>query len=197
MTFGEQNTKEEGVNQLTKAFDEYGINFLDTAEMYPVPGNPATQGATDAAVAAFLKTRKREDVVLATKVAGRSDRLNWLPRKEPGTSCEVNRESILYSVDKSLERLGTDYIDLLQIHWPDRFAGGLFGQADFTPAMYEQSPTPNSFEEQLEAMQELVEAGKVRYIGLSNETPYGVMSMTNLAKQYPDLYPKIVSIQNS
>ena len=113
MTFGEQNTKEEGVEQLGKAWDEFGINFLDTAEMYPVPTKPETQGATDAAVAEFLKTRKREDVILATKVAGRSERINWLPRKEPETFAELNRESILYSLDKSLERLGTDYIDLL------------------------------------------------------------------------------------
>jgi len=197
MTFGEQNTQEEGVEQLVQAFDEYGINFLDTAEMYPVPTKPETQGATDATVAAFLKTRKRDDVIVATKVAGRSERINWLPRNKPDTFAEVDYESIVTSVDKSLERLGTDYIDLLQIHWPDRYTGGLFGQPDFTPSMYEQSPTPNDFEEQLKGLQKVVAEGKVRYVGVSNETPYGTMSFCQLAKSMPDLYPKIISTQNS
>ena len=96
-----------------------GINFLDTAELYPVPGSAETKGMTDETVAKFLKGRKREDVVLATKVSGRSDRMDWL--RKDGSFTEVNREQILESVDASLERLGTDYIDLLQIHWPDRY----------------------------------------------------------------------------
>jgi len=125
MTFGEQNTIEEGVEQLNLAWDDYGINFLDTAEMYPVPTKADTQGATDEAVRQFMKGRQREDVILATKVAGRSDRITWLRDDESGS--KVNRKQILESVDKSLQRLGTDYIDLLQIHWPDRVTGGLFG----------------------------------------------------------------------
>jgi aryl-alcohol dehydrogenase-like predicted oxidoreductase len=118
MTFGEQNSLEEGVEQLNLAFDEYGVNFLDTAEMYPVPTKPETQGRTDKAVAMFLKGRKREDVILATKVSGRSDRINWLPRKDPDTLAALTRDQILYSVDSSLKRLGVDYIDLIQLHWP-------------------------------------------------------------------------------
>jgi len=194
MTFGEQNTIEEGVEQLNLAWDNYGINFLDTAEMYPVPTKPETQGATDETVKNFLKGRKREDVILATKVAGRSDRITWLRDDESGA--KVNRKQILESVDKSLQRLGTDYIDLLQIHWPDRYTGGLFGQPDFSPeSAKNDDPTP--FEEQLSVLNELVKSGKVRNIGVSNETPFGVCSMMDMAKQSPELYPKIVSIQNS
>jgi len=192
MTFGEQNTLEEGVEQLNAAWDEYGINFLDTAEMYPVPTKPDTQGATDRTVCEFLKGRKREDVVLATKVSGRSDRITWL--REGGVPAKVSREQILESVDSSLKRLGTDYIDLLQIHWPDRYAGGLFGQPDFDPENLYESV---AFEEQLSALNDVVRAGKVRYIGVSNETPFGVCSMVEMAKASPELYPRIASIQNS
>merc|ERR1719253_938461 len=192
MTFGKQNTLEEGVEQLNLAFDEYGVNFLDTAEMYPVPTEASTQGKTDETVAAFLKSRKREDIVLATKVCGRSDRFDWL--RKDGSSTEVNRKQILESVDASLERLGTDYIDLLQIHWPDRYTGGLFGQPDFSPSNLKES---NSLEEQLSTLNEVVQSGKVRYIGVSNETPYGVCSMIEMAKANPELYPRIASIQNS
>ena len=160
------------MEQLNLASDQFGINFLDTAEMYPVPTDAATQGKTDETVAKFLKGRKREDVVLATKVSGRSDRIDWL--RKDGSFAEVNRKQILESVDSSLQRLGTDYIDLLQIHWPDRYTGGLFGQPDFSPSNLKDS---NSFEEQLSALNEVVKSGKVRYIGVSNETPYGVCSM--------------------
>eukprot|EP00566_Odontella_aurita_P011792 CAMPEP_0113571860 /NCGR_PEP_ID=MMETSP0015_2-20120614/25785_1 /TAXON_ID=2838 /ORGANISM="Odontella" /LENGTH=395 /DNA_ID=CAMNT_0000474851 /DNA_START=45 /DNA_END=1229 /DNA_ORIENTATION=- /assembly_acc=CAM_ASM_000160 len=192
MTFGEQNTVEEGVEQLNLAWDEYGVNFLDTAEMYPVPTKPETQGKTDETVAAFMRGRKREDVVLATKVAGRSERITWL--REDKSPAKLTREQILESVDASLERLGTDYIDLLQLHWPDRYTGGLFGQPDFNPAnVYDSVP----FEEQLAALNEVVEAGKVRYVGVSNETPFGICSMIDLAKSNPELYPRIVSVQNS
>jgi len=192
MTFGEQNTIDEGVEQLNHAWDEYGINFLDTAEMYPVPTKAETQGKTDEAVNRFLKGRKREDVVVATKVSGRSDRITWL--RKDGSGAEVTRNQILESVDESLMRLGTDHIDLLQIHWPDRYTGGLFGSSDFDAENLKESTT---FEEQLSALQEVIDAGKVRYIGVSNETPYGVCSMVELAKKAPNLYPRIASIQNS
>ena len=199
MTFGEQNTLQEGVDQLNKAWDEYGVNFLDTAEMYPVPTKPETQGRTDQAVAQFLKGRKqqRDKIVVATKVSGRSERIDWLPRRQEKITASLTREQILDSVDASLQRLGTDYIDLLQLHWPDRYTGGLFGSPDFDPAQYENSPTPVEFTETLAALQHVIDAGKVRYVGVSNETPYGLCSMAQLAQQFPDLYPKIVSIQNS
>ncbi|GMI14511.1 hypothetical protein TrVE_jg9768 [Triparma verrucosa] len=196
MTFGRQNTLEEGVEQLNLAFDSYGINFIDTAEMYPVPTQPETAGTTDKIVAEFLKGRKREDVILATKVAGTSSRINWL-RGEKEEMCKLNKEQIEYSIEASLERLGTSYIDLLQIHWPDRYVGGLFGQPDYDIDSENDPGVDSSFEEQLGALNEAVKAGKVKYVGVSNETPFGVMAMCQLAKQYPDLYPKIVSIQNS
>ena len=131
-------------------------------------------------------------------VSGRSDRINWLPRRIKGTTCNLSREQILDSVDASLERLGTDYIDLLQLHWPDRYTGGLFGATDFLPSEYEkQAHAPVEFAETLGALQQVVAAGKVRDVGVSNETPYGVCSLVALAQQFPELYPKIVSIQNS
>jgi aryl-alcohol dehydrogenase-like predicted oxidoreductase len=120
--------------------------------------------------------------------------MTWLPRQEPDTPTCLSKEQILYSVDKSLERLGVDHIDLLQLHWPDRYTGGLFGSPDFSPSLVEDSIP---FEETLSALNQLVEQGKVRYIGVSNDTPYGVCSMIELAKQHPDLYPRICSIQNS
>eukprot|EP00560_Eucampia_antarctica_P004866 CAMPEP_0197831846 /NCGR_PEP_ID=MMETSP1437-20131217/12360_1 /TAXON_ID=49252 ORGANISM="Eucampia antarctica, Strain CCMP1452" /NCGR_SAMPLE_ID=MMETSP1437 /ASSEMBLY_ACC=CAM_ASM_001096 /LENGTH=396 /DNA_ID=CAMNT_0043434939 /DNA_START=35 /DNA_END=1225 /DNA_ORIENTATION=+ len=192
MTFGEQNTLEEGVEQLNTAFDEYGVNFLDTAEIYPVPTKAGTQGATDKVVAQFLNGRKREDVILATKVAGRAEPMTWL--RKDGSGSELTREQILESVDSSLERLGTDYIDLLQVHWPDRYTGGLFGQPDFSPSMVKDSVP---FQEQLAALNEVVQSGKVRNIGVSNETPHGVCSMIEMANQKPEEYPRIVSIQNN
>lgn len=198
MTFGQQNTLEEGVEQLQVATQEYGINFIDTAEMYPVPTTADTQGRTDYIVAAFLQTiSNRKDYIIATKVCGRSSRIDWLPRSQPNTLAEVNAQQIVDSVTASLERLQCEYIDLLQIHWPDRYTGGLFGQTDFTPTQYEAAPVPNTFQEQLEGLQQVVRSGKVRYVGLSNETPYGISQFVTLAQQYPDLYPKIISVQNS
>jgi aryl-alcohol dehydrogenase-like predicted oxidoreductase len=193
MTYGKQNTIEEGVNLLNVAFDEYGINFLDTAEIYPTPPSAETLGLTDRTVASFLGGRRREDIVLATKVAGPG--VNWLPRREPDTPSRLTEEQILHSVDESLSRLGTDYVDLLQLHWPDRYAGGLFGQPDFSPSKVRDDAI--SFEETLGALQKLVIGGKVRYVGVSNETPYGVCSYVNMAENRPDMYPRIVSIQNS
>lgn len=191
MTWGEQNTLEEGVQQLDIAFNEYGINFLDTAEMYPVPTKAETQGATDRTVAEWLKRRgKRDDVVLATKVAGRSERITWLRKHGEGT--KVRRTDILESVDASLKRLGTDYVDLLQIHWPERYVP-LFGQDGYDPSKEYDDAEP--IEEQLRALKEVVDAGKVRYIGVSNETPYGVCQFDELARR--EGLPKIVSIQNS
>ena len=163
--------------------------------VYPVPTTADTQGETDLTVAKFIKTQKREEVILATKVSGRSERITWLPRDESDTPACLEKKQILRSVDESLKRLETDYVDILQLHWPDRYVP-MFGMPDFDPAKYEAAPVPVGFEEQLEALQEVIRAGKVRHIGVSNETPYGLCSFVSLAKQYPDLYPKIISIQN-
>ena len=121
MTYGRQNTLAEGVTQLTRAFDHYGVNFIDTAEMYPVPTTLETQGETDKAVNMFMKTRKRSDVILATKIAGTSNRIDWLRKGMEGEPfTKITKEQVEYSIDESLKRLGTDYIDLIQLHWPDR-----------------------------------------------------------------------------
>ena len=121
MTWGKQNTLEEGVQQLDCAFDDYGLNFLDTAEMYPVPTEAETQGRTDETIGAWLKKRgRRDDVVLASKICGASERITWV--RDDGRGTRVTKRDMEEGVDASLERLGTDYVDLLQIHWPDRYA---------------------------------------------------------------------------
>lgn len=190
MTWGEQNTIDEGVEQLNYAFGEAGINFLDTAEMYPVPTKPETQGRTDKTVAKWLKGVDRSKVILATKVAGNSDRITWLPGRN-GSKARVSAEQIKVSVDESLKRLETDYIDLLQIHWPDRYVP-IFGQTTYNTSLERDAI---SFEEQLSTLSDIVKSGKVRYIGVSNETPYGVMKFCELARHHG--LPKVVSIQNS
>lgn len=127
MTWGKQNTEREAHQQLNYAVGDRGVNFIDTAEMYPVPTEAETQGLTDKYIGSWLRkgSTRREDIVLATKVSGRSERITWLPRENDETP-RVKRKHIMESVEHSLERLGTDYIDLLQIHWPDRYVP-LFG----------------------------------------------------------------------
>ncbi len=184
MTYGEQNTQSEAFNQLDYAF-ERGVNFIDTAEMYPVPPKQDTQGSTEAFIGNWLeKSGKREKVVLATKVAG--------PRNVPyiRDNMKLDRRHIHQAIDASLERLKTDYIDLYQIHWPQRETN-TFGQLNYP---YPDTQSEVTLIETLEAMAELIKAGKVRYIGVSNETPWGVMSLLKLAEKH-DL-PRIVSIQN-
>lgn len=175
------------------AFDEFGINFLDTAEMYPVPTRAETQGATDRTIAEWLKKRgasRRDEVVLASKVAGYSDRITWL--RESGKGTRVRRADLVESVESSLLRLGTDRIDLLQIHWPDRYVP-LFGEDGYRASKEREGDV--GFEEQLDALRSLVEQGKVREVGVSNETPYGVCRFDELHRR--EGYPKMVSVQNS
>ena len=189
MTWGNQNTEEEGMAQMDTAFKEYGVNILDSAELYPVPMNAQTQGATDRIVGKWLKTMDRSKVIVASKVCGYST-MKYMPGRN-GQACRLTRDQIVASVDASLKRLGTSYIDLLQLHWPDRYVS-MFGGA---PYDLRQERDYVSFEEQLRALDELVKAGKVRYVGVSNETPYGVMRFAQAARDYG--LPKIVSIQNS
>ena len=190
MTFGQQNTEEEGIAQLDLACNTYGVNFIDTAEMYPTPRKPETQGATDRTIGKWLEKQDRSKLIPATKVAGRSKQLSWLPGRD-GKPCRVSYKEILASVDYSLQRLKTDYIDILQIHWPDRYVS-LFGGGAYDVT---KERDYISFEEQLRAFEYLHKAGKVRYFGVSNETPYGVMKFTQVASQFN--FPKIISIQNS
>ncbi|XP_051129720.1 uncharacterized protein LOC127250460 [Andrographis paniculata] len=187
MTFGEQNTEKEAHEQLCYAF-ERGINILDTAEMYPVPVKKETQGRTDRYIASWLKSQPRDKVILATKLCGYSERISYI--RENSSVARVDSANIKESVEKSLKRLNTDYIDLLQIHWPDRYVP-LFGEYLYDSSRWRPSVP---FVEQLRAFQELIDQGKVRYIGVSNETSYGVMEFVNAAKS--EGLPKIISIQN-
>ncbi|KAF7837465.1 Protein tas [Senna tora] len=188
MTFGEQNTEKEAHEMLSYAL-ERGINALDTAEAYPIPMKKETQGKTDLYIGSWLKSQSRDKIILATKVCGYSERSSHL--RDNAKVLRVDASNIRESVEKSLKRLGTDYIDLLQIHWPDRYVA-LFGEYSYDPSKWRPSVP---FVEQLQAFQELINEGKVRYIGVSNETSYGVMEFVHAAKV--EGLPKIVSIQNS
>jgi len=190
MTWGQQNSDADAYEQLDIAFGEYGVNFLDTAEMYPVPTKPETQGKTDRAISKWLKNQDRSKIVIATKVAGTSSQITWLPGRS-GKGTRLAYQEIITSVDYSLERLQTDYIDLIQFHWPDRYV------PLFTSKAYQYSEERESieFEEQLRAIQDLIASGKVRYFGVSNETPYGVMKFSAVSEQLG--LPKLISIQNS
>lgn len=188
MTFGEQNTEKEAHEMLSYSFEQ-GINAIDTAEAYPIPMKKETQGNTDRYIGNWMKSQPRDKVILATKVCGYSERSSYI--RDNAKVCRVDAENVKESVEKSLKRLNTDYIDLLQIHWPDRYVA-LFGEFSYDPLKWRPSIP---FVEQLLAFKELIDEGKVRYIGVSNETSYGVMEFVHAAKIGG--LPKIVSIQNS
>ena len=186
MTWGEQNTRDDAFAQMDFAVEQ-GINFFDTAEMYPVATRAETFGATEAIIGDWFAARGRRDkVVLATKVTGPASRFPYIRDGKP----RLNKPHILAAVEASLKRLKTDYIDLYQLHWPDRGVAA-FGRLDYThDPQAEQTP----IEETLGALETLVRAGKVRTVGVSNETPWGVMRYLTLAES--GLGPRIVSIQN-
>ena len=185
MTYGEQNTAEDASTQLDYAF-AHGINFIDTAEMYPVPPRGETQGRTEEYVGRWLAQQPRDKVILATKVTGPARGFDWI-RGGP----RVTPRHIAAAIETSLKRLQTDYIDLYQIHWPDRNVP-MFGQSAYDPQA-ERDATPIA--EQLAALGELVKAGKIRYVGLSNETPWGVAEFLNASEQAG--LPRVASIQNA
>lgn len=185
MTFGEQNTEVEAHAQLDYAIAR-GVNFIDTAEMYPVPPRAETAHRTENYLGSWLKKQARDKLVIATKIAGPARGFGWI-RGGP----RVTREQIHAALDASLQRLQTDYIDLYQIHWPDRYVP-MFGATAYDLDQ-ERESTPIA--EQLSALGELVKAGKVRHIGLSNETPWGVMEFVRCAEQLG--LPRIISIQNA
>lgn len=185
MTWGEQNTEHEAFEQLDYATSE-GVNFIDAAEMYPVPPKAETQGLTETYLGNWLARRgQRDDLVITSKVAGPGNGLSYL-RNGP----RLTRNHIIEACDASLKRLQTDYIDLYQLHWPDRNTN-FFGKLGYEHDSKEKA-TP--IEETLEALNELVEAGKVRHIGISNETPWGTMEYLRLARE--NGWPRIASIQN-
>ncbi|KGE76768.1 NADP(H)-dependent aldo-keto reductase [Halomonas sp. ND22Bw] len=183
MTFGEQNSEAEAHEQLDRAV-AFGVNFIDTAEMYPVPPRAETQGLTESYVGSWLKARgARDDVIIATKAAGPGlDHIRGGPR--------LTREHLHQAIDTSLARLQTDYVDLYQLHWPDRRAN-FFGRLGYE---HDAEEDATSLEESLSALQELVQAGKIRAVGLSNETPWGVMHALQLAERQG--LPRVASVQN-
>jgi len=185
MTFGEQNSKAEAHTQLDLAI-AHGVNFIDTAEMYPVPPRAETVHRTETIVGAWLKNQPRDKLIVATKIAGPSRGFEWI-RNGP----RINAAHIARAVDDSLRRLQTDVIDLYQIHWPDRYVP-MFGGRNYD-ITNEHVSTPIA--EQLEALGEQVKAGKIRHIGLSNETPWGVGEFIRCAEQLG--LPRIVSVQNA
>ncbi|MCX5477392.1 aldo/keto reductase [Kaistia geumhonensis] len=190
MTWGQQNTEAEGHRQMDFALDR-GINFLDTAELYSIPPRAETSGATERIIGSWLKARgNRDKVVIASKVVGRTD-MDWF---RGGRSSRLVRAGIQHAIDGSLERLGTDYIDLYQLHWPDRTVT----QWGSNPVRYKH-PVPAAdevpIEETLDVLADLVAAGKIRHVGLSNESSWGTMRFVAAAEAGKG--PRVVSIQNA
>jgi aryl-alcohol dehydrogenase-like predicted oxidoreductase len=188
MTFGQQNTQNEGFEQLDRAV-AHGVNFIDTAELYPIPPRPDTRGATEIIIGNWLAARNnRNDIVLATKIVGRFDQANWF--RPDGAAPRLTKAHIDFAVERSLKALRTDYIDLYQIHWPDR-PSNPFGYHSYRDAGIE-GMIP--FEETLEALSRHVDAGRIRALGLSNETPWGAMRFLHVSEAQN--WPRMASIQN-
>ena len=186
MTFGQQNNEQEAHSQLDYAFEQ-GINFIDTAEMYPVPPRADTAHSTEKIVGSWIERNARDKVVLATKAVGGSRGLSWV---RDGNHA-FNRANLRAALEGSLKRLKTDYVDLYQLHWPERNTP-MFGQYLFNPE-HERDFTP--FVETLSALDELIQEGKIRHIGLSNEWAWGLMKFLETSKEYN--LPRIVSVQNA
>lgn len=185
MTWGEQNSEAEAHAQLDRAAAA-GINFIDAAEMYPVPPKAETQGATETILGNWLARRPdRDRWVIATKVTGKSSGFPYL-RDGP----RLSRQHIMQAIEASLQRLKTDYVDLYQFHWPER-STNYFGQLGYT---HQEEDGLVPLEASLDAAAELIRQGKIRHVGLSNETPWGVMECLRLARERG--LPRIVSIQN-
>jgi len=189
MTFGEQNTQEQAFQQLDYALDQ-GLYFWDTAEMYPVPPKPETQGATERIIGNWIAARGgRDKLFLASKIAGPSQGGSHI---RDGKTRFVADE-ISAAIDQSLSRLQTDYIDLYQLHWPQR-PTNFFGKLGYGNAEAAEDRTVTDLEETLTALQDEIKKGRIRYIGLSNETPWGTMKFLHLAEKLG--LSKFVSVQN-
>ena len=185
MTWGEQNSEAQAHEQLDYAIDQ-GINFIDTAEMYPVPPNARTQGRTETYLGTWLAKRSRKNLIIATQVAG-PGRRDWI---RDGRT-DLTQDVIADAVDTSLARLQTDYIDLYQIHWPQRNVP-MFGGIEFDPSKEKAGPP---IAEQVRGMAAMIKSGKIRHYGLSNETAWGVCEFRRVAKELG--VPGPVTIQNS
>ena len=191
MTWGQQNNEKDAHDQLSYA-TEKGINFIDTAEMYAVPPKKETYGLTEKYIGTWLKNQDRSKIILATKIAGRTSNvpsgppgLDWI-RQGP----RLNEEHIFQAIENSLRRLNTEYIDLYQIHWPERTVNS-FGQLGY---IHNPREDDIKIEVTLEALAKAVDKGLIKYVGLSNETPWGVMKFISVAKEFN--LPRVVSIQN-
>lgn len=186
MTFGQQNTETEAHEQLSYAID-HEVNFIDTAEMYAVPGRKETQGKTEEYIGTWLKNRKdRDKIILATKITGPSENMTYI--RDP---LNFSKASILTAIDGNLKRLQTDYVDLYQLHWPERTTN-YFGQRGYKHRPKNQ--WEDNILESIETLNDLIKVGKIRHYGLSNETPWGMYRFLSLADKHG--LPKPVSIQN-
>ena len=185
MTWGTQNTEKDAFEQMDYSLSE-GVNFFDTAELYSVPPNSESYGKTEVMIGNWFEKRKnREKIILASKVAGPG--CSWIR----GGGNNFDEKTIGKAIDGSLKRLKTDYIDLYQLHWPER-STNYFGKRDYTVDSDEGEW--NSFESVLEALEKFIQSGKIRYIGMSNETPYGLSKYIELSKNKK--LPRMMSVQN-
>ena len=185
MTYGEQNSSNDGFQQMDFALDQ-GINFFDTAEIYPSPCFEKTYGSTEKIIGNWFKEKKNRDrVILASKVSGPG--LSWVR----GGGSQYSEKSITEALEKSLKRLQTDYIDLYQLHWPERKTN-FFGKLDYKHEKEEREW--NSIESVLKVLKQFVDQGKIRYVGLSNESAWGLSKFLEIAKSYN--LPKMMSVQN-
>ncbi len=166
MTFGQQNTENEAHEQLNYTVEK-GINFIDTAEMYSIPGKKETQGSTERFIGSWLKDQKREDLVIATKITGPMPYFSYLRE-----NLDFSKQVIYEALDKSLKRLRTDYVDVYQLHWPERNTN-IFGKRNYIHDTNEA--WKDNFKEVIETLDKLVKEGKIRHYGVSNETPWGLM----------------------
>ncbi|MBL4783685.1 MAG: aldo/keto reductase [Porticoccaceae bacterium] len=187
MTWGRQNTQDDGFEQMDYALEQ-GINFFDTAEMYAIPPSADTCGKTETIIGNWFESRKNRDkVILASKIAGPA--LPWIREGK----YQIDKKNVLLAVEDSLTRLKTDYIDLYQLHWPNR-GSYHFGQRwDYNPS-FDKQEVEDNFVEVLETLQQLIQDGKIRHIGLSNETAWGTSKWLELAEKLG--LPRMASIQN-
>lgn len=185
MTFGHQNSESDAFEQLDFAVAN-GINFIDTAEMYSVPATPETYGITEEIIGNwFKKSGKRNEVVLATKIAGDNRSLSYIR-----DDMKYNEATIRLSIEKSLQRLKTDFIDIYQLHWPERKTN-MFGQLGY---LHEQADWEDNFFDVLLVIQKMIDEGKIRHFGLSNETPWGLMRFLEESRKHN--LPKPITLQN-
>ena len=187
MTWGRQNTEKQGHEQMDYALEQ-GVNFFDTAEMYAVPPTPETYGKTEEIIGTwFAKTGNRDKVILASKIAGPA--LPWIR----GGNCKIDRKNITQALEDSLKRLQSDYIDLYQLHWPNRGSYHFSQHWDYAPK-FDVSAVEDNFLEVLETLDGFIKEGKIRHIGLSNETAWGTMKWLRMAEEKG--LPRMASIQN-